>query len=775
MRQKKFLLFVVIFAMFFSVNSISWGQIKGHFPKVIGAGRDYGCAITQSGGVKCWGRNDAGQLGDKTNDGSNVPVDVSGLTSGVKAIAVGGFHACALTNTGAVKCWGGNSYGQLGDGTNKQSNIPVDVSGLSSGIIAIFAGVWHTCALTDTGAVKCWGFNSNYQLGDGTFTNRYTPVDVLGLSSGVKDIATGYFHTCVITQNGTVKCWGNNMHGQLGDGTNNNRNINTPVDVLGLSSGVIAIAAGDYHTCAITQNGAVKCWGSNPSGQLGNGTNNQGNAPVDVAGLSYGVKAIAVGKLHTCVVTQNGAAVCWGNNLYGQLGDGTNTYRNTPVRVFGLSSGVRDIAAGNGHTCAVTNSGAITCWGNNLYGQLGDGRGSYRNTPVDVSGLSYGVTAIAAGADRTCAITKSGAVKSWGSSDNVHLKYEPGRDRSSPGDIPGLDSRVVAIAPGRAHTCALTDSGAVKCWGDNDSGQLGDGTTKNRYAPVDVSSLGSGNKAIAAGDDHTCAITQSGAVKCWGRNNYEQLGDGVIIDRNIPSGASRSRPGFAGSGARVDGREERRVNYKNTPSDVFGLSSGVIAIAAGKDHTCALTQSGEVKCWGCNNYKLLGDGTFINRSTPVNVSGLSPGIKAIAAGGDHTCVLTNNGAVKCWGRSDLGELGDGTYTQKNTPVDVWGLNSGVTAIVAGESHTCALTQSGAVKCWGRNNYGQLGDGTHNRSNTPVAVLGLSSGVTAIASGANHTCALTQSGAVKCWGRNSCLQLGNGTFNRSNTPVDVLGF
>ena len=767
MRQKKSLLFVVILVLFFSFNFVSWGQVKGNSEKAIGAGRTYTCALTQSGGVKCWGSNDAGQLGDKTNDGSNAPVDVYGLSSGVKAIAVGGHHACALTNSGAVKCWGGNSNGQLGDGTNKQSNTPVDVFGLSSGVTAISAGVSHTCALTDNGAVKCWGHNYG-QLGDETFINRNTPVDVFGLSSGVKAISTGFFHTCAITQTGAVRCWGNNAKGQLGDGTNNKGNINTPVDVSGLSNGVTAISAGDYHTCAITKSGAVKCWGFNPSGQLGDGTNNQSNTPVDVFGLSSGVTAIATGELHTCAVTQSGAAVCWGNNLNGQLGDGTNIYRNTPVRVFGLSSGVTAIAAGKEHTCAITKRGAIKCWGNNARGQLGDGRGSYQNAPVDVSGLSSGVTAIAAGSDRTCAITSSGTVKCWGSNSYVHLKYGPGSDRSTPGDVPGFGSEVTAIASGKEHTCALTDSGAVKCWGNNASGQLGDGTTKDRYAPNDVSSLGSGNKAIAAGEFHTCVVTQSGGVKCWGRNLFGRLGDGTPIKRSTH--VSGLRPGFSG----VEPRKERTVDYKNTPVDVSGLSSGVVAIVAGKDHTCVLTQSGAVKCWGRNNSRQLGDGTYDDRSTPFNVSGLSSGIKAIAPGGDHTCALTQSGAVKCWGRNDFGQLGDGTHNPKNTPVDVPSLSSGVTAIVAGEYHTCVLTQSGAVKCWGRNNYGQLGDGTHNRSNTPVGVSDLSSGITTIAAGANHTCALTQGGAVKCWGRNTALQLGNGTYNRSNTPVDVLG-
>jgi alpha-tubulin suppressor-like RCC1 family protein len=207
--------------------------------------------------------------------------------------------------------------------------------------------------------------------------------------------------------------------------------------------------------------------------------------------------------------------------------------------------------------------------------------------------------------------------------------------------------------------------------------------------------------------------------------------------------------------------------------DVSGLGSGVVAIAAGRYHTCALTAGGGVKCWGQNSYGQLGDGTTTDRTTPVDVSGLRSGVRAIAAGGFHTCALTTDGGVKCWGYNSLGQLGDGTTTSRTTPVDVSGLGSGVVAIAAGGRHTCALTAGGGVKCWGQNFYGQLGDGTTTFRMTPVDISGLTSGVVAIAAGSWHTCALTTSGGVKCWGRNTYGQLGDGEFGYSPTPVDVV--
>lgn len=340
----------------------------------VAAGRTHTCALTAGGGARCWGDNEDGQLGNGTRTSSSTPVDVAGLSSGVRSIATGWYHTCALTTSGGVKCWGRNLYGQLGDGTTfTWRTTPVDVVGLSSGVAAITAGEEHTCALTTGGGVKCWGRNWFGELGDGTTTSRSTPVDVVGLGSGVAAIAASYDHTCALTTGGGVKCWGDTA--------------TTPADVPGLGSGVAAIAVGAGHSCALTTGGGVKCWGANWTGQLGDGTTDYRSTPVDVVGLGSGVEAITAGGSHTCALVTGGMVKCWGDNLDGQLGDGTRVQRTTPVDVSGLGSGVQAIAAGQRHTCAVTASGGVQCWGWDGYGQLGLGTVTVHTEPVDVVAL----------------------------------------------------------------------------------------------------------------------------------------------------------------------------------------------------------------------------------------------------------------------------------------------------------------------------------------------------------------------------------------------------
>lgn len=342
------------------------------------------CAIDSGGNVQCTGSNSHGQLGDGTSVDRQTPAPVT-MLSGVTKLAGNGDHYCALTSAGGLKCWGANGAGQVGDGTTTTRTAPVDVMGLTSGVIDVAGGAGHTCALLSGGAVKCWGSNGSGQIGDGTTTNRLIPTDVSGLSSGITAIALGMDFSCALTSAGAVMCWGENDFAKLGDGTTTDRH--TPVNVAGLTSTVKAISPGAHHNCVLTTAGAVQCWGRNNFGQTGDGTTVDRTTPGTVVGLSSGATQIMQGGLHGCAIDSAQTMRCWGYNSYGQLGNGMkgSTPVTQPVSVTGLSNVIGASLAFN-HTCARTTTGAY-CWGWNTNGQIGDGTKIDRPTPYLVPGF----------------------------------------------------------------------------------------------------------------------------------------------------------------------------------------------------------------------------------------------------------------------------------------------------------------------------------------------------------------------------------------------------
>ncbi len=353
------------------------------------------CAL-KDGGAWCWGRSGHGALGNNSTTPCNpalpsepcssVPAPVSGLTSGVTAISTGYWYTCWVKDGGAL-CSGFNGSGQLGDGTTTESHVPVAVSGMGSGVTTISARAGGTCALKD-GGVWCWGLNGYGGLGNGTTADSHVPVAVSGMGSGVTAISSGGFHSCAL-KDGGVWCWGYNGDRQLGNNSTTPCNpalpsapcSSVPAPVSGLTSGVTAISSGDSYTCAVKGGGAL-CWGSNGSGQLGDGTTTRRSAPVAVSGMGSGVTAISAGSAHTCAVRDGGAS-CWGSNGSGQLGNNSLTESHAPVAVSGMGSGVSAISAGVFNTC-VLQDGGVWCWGNNTFGQLGNNSLTDSHVPLAV-------------------------------------------------------------------------------------------------------------------------------------------------------------------------------------------------------------------------------------------------------------------------------------------------------------------------------------------------------------------------------------------------------
>lgn len=713
---------------------------------VVATGESHTCVVTADDKAQCWGANGDGQLGDGTNDdaGAAVDVDTDEMDGDVTAVAAGGAHSCAVVD-GELWCWGKNDHGQLGTNTTDDSNVPVKVTiatGMSAAVTDVTAGAAHTCAIAG-GAAWCWGDNGSSQLGDGWWHDLSAPVKVLGLSGTVTAISAGLVHTCAIAD-GAARCWGEGYDGQLGNGSSSSSETAVPVSKSKMSGVVTAISAGDFHTCAVADGGAF-CWGYAEDGRVGLGYEYTWplEVPERVAGMTSGVTDIAAGESHSCAI-RAGEVKCWGNGSGGRLGNGQVSTQHGPVAVTGVTDDALAVAAGTGHSCAVL-ADRVQCWGANTRGQLGQPAIGTSSTAVDVDGLDS-VSMLSLGERHACALS-NGKVFCWGSSERGKLGDGSMTPAATPREVPGL-SGVTAVDAGTQHSCAVAQSKAF-CWGYGRRYMLGNGSNTDQSTPVEVIGI-SDVTAIATGLEHTCAIATQ-KVFCWGGGDYGRIG--------------------------VNGSVQTQ-----SPVEVTGLiepGETVEAIDIGENYSCALV-SGVVKCWG---YGTTGIPDANGPSQKIPVLPVLPTddgpVRSLAAGANHACAATDSHTF-CWGYNDHGQLGDGTTTRSNVPVEVSGLGTsdalGANSLsYSSTGSSCAVTPAGAVSCWGHGMFGQLGNGAFSSASTPVPVSGLDSGVSDVKVGGGFACAVVGVNAeVKCWGDGFDGQLGDGTIGYLPEADEVPG-
>lgn len=654
-------------------------------------------------------------------------------------ISAGGAHSCAVVGDDTIYCWGNNAQARLGLGSSGGTFPTPQHLASSHRAVVIAAGPVHSCLATPRGKAKCWGSNLDNQLGPRDDLGSTAPQEVIGLE-GVRSVAVGEGHSCALVAGGNVKCWGAGGFGQLGSGGFQGRAI--PEDVSGLTD-AIALTAGRVHVCALRAAGTVVCWGNNQDGQLGSGSLEEAAAvPVAVSGLSDAI-ALTAGDQHTCALRRAGSVVCWGGNASGQLGRGSLTPSRTPVSVSNLGS-VTSISAGQSHTCARRVDGTARCWGSNSAGQLGDGNsGTVRTSPVTVLGLSR-VVSIAAGGAHSCAMLANDTFRCWGEGASGQLGNNLRVSQTLSAAVVGLAGSVSArmVATGALHTCAVRSDGSVACWGGSFEGQAG---VFAGALPVPVAVAGLSDAiGVVTGQSHSCALLVNGRVSCWGSNASGQLGAGTI---GVGSGTPLATP-----------------------------ITDAVALVAGRNHNCVLRVNATVQCWGAGQRGQLGNGSLVDSVIPVAPTSLGGNITAIAAGQFHTCALRYNALVRCWGDNDFGQIGDNSNTDRLTSVQVSGLGD-ATAVVLGAEHSCALRAGGGVACWGANDQGQLGDGTLDAHRVPGAVGGLS-GVHALTAGADTTCAFGLRGELTaprlmCWGSGDGGKLGVPNLADATAPRDIL--
>jgi len=647
------------------------------------------------------------------------------------------------------------------------------------GAAALAAGLGLLATASAQDTVWAWGANDKGQLGDNSTTERHEPVGVHHLTR-IVGVSAGMALSFALRSDGTVWAWGDGRIGYLGDGRTDAEE-HEPIQVHSLGD-VVAISSGDLHCLALRNDGTVWAWGSDYYGQVGNDSSVMDPyEPVLVHNLTDAV-AVAGGFGHSLAI-RNDATVCaWGDNYFGELGDGTTGgTSHAPVQTLNLTDVVA-IAAGNGHSLALRSDGTVWAWGANSHGQLGNDSTTPRDVPVQVHNLA-GVVAIAAGHTHSLALASDGTVWAWGNNYAGKLGDNTTTERHEPVQVHGL-TQVVALAGGHQHSFALKSDGTVWAWGWNTTGQLGDDSTTERHEPVQVHSL-TGATAIAAGYGHGLAIGVAGAptphapTGLWAsdgtfpskvRVTWDPSPGATSYDvwrHTSPRAGLASRVASTLSGTSYDDASAAvgtiytywvSANTAAGPSLVSWPDSGYASPAA----------TGTVWTWGRNIYGELGDNSTTMRNEPVAMHNV-PDARAIAGGEAHSLVLKSDGMLWGSGYNAWGQLGDGTTTDRLEPVRTLPLTN-VTAIASGRRHSLAVV-GGAVWAWGDNTYGQLGDDSTTRRPSPVQVGGLGGGV-AVAGGFGHSLALTAAGTVWAWGDNAEGELGDGTTTRRLLPVQV---
>ncbi len=641
-------------------------------------------------------------------------------------IAGGDGHTIEIRN-GQLWAWGRNDNGQLGDGTTTNKNTPVQI-GTADNWICVTAGAYHSLGIQADGSLWGWGSNNSGQLGDGTTTFRSAPVRI-GIDNTWAAVVANGSHTLAVKADGTLWAWGNNGNGQLGDGTNTNRNA--PVQI-GTARDWVTIAPGDAHSLAIKANGTLWAWGNNTAGQLGDGSKTNRNTPVQVGTANNWIN-VATGAQHTIALQANGTLWAWGENNDGQLGDSTYNDTSKPVQIDTARNWAY-ISVGAYHSLALKANGTVWAWGNNNDGQLGDSTNTKRNIPVHIDTANRWKS-IYACTMHSLGIKADGAVMAWGDNRYGQLGNGANIDKNYAIQFNTADEWL-HIKSHRFHNLGIKADGSLWAWGSNGYGQLGDSTKIPKYTPVQIGSQGEW-LSFACGSEHSVGIKVDGTLWAWGSNYMGQLGDSTFTDKISPV--------------------------------QIGSDSNWIAISGGEEHTHGLKSDGTLWSWGINDYGQLGDGSSSTLATnfPVRVD-TSTNWVYIIAGGWHGMGIKADGTL--WGWGDGQAMGNGTFIHNTVPVQITTSNNWA-HVTGGEGYTLAIKTDGTLWAWGYNYFGQLGDSSNVTKASPVQIGTANDWVMVTAAGV-HTLGVKSDGTLLTWGYNFHGQLGDATLIDKNTPIKI---
>ena len=774
----------------------------------LSAGHEHTCALYENKKVRCWGRNNFGQLGygHTNNIGDDEFPSNQGFVdvgSNVIGLSTGRNHTCVLLENQSVKCWGENRYGQLAlSHTNNiigDNELPSSIGSIALGesVKKVVSGDRSSCALTESGRVKCWGWNDSGELGlSSSDSERIVRTNLRFSQIGGRaiNLFSGGSHVCALFKEGRIRCWGDNENGKLGYGhTNNIGDDEHPFRAGNVNVGqrVQDMALSSNHTCALLEDKSVKCWGESRWGQLGPSHlsdvgDNELPSSINSIRFDVDAKKIIAGNRFTCTVLVNNNIICWGSNTSGnfaQINYGFLSQTNI--------GDILDITAFSNHICALLKNGQTKCWGRNNFGQLGLGHirniGNNENLiivdNIEIGGRANHLISRFMYTKQTASTVNFNASSSYSSSSITSYSWNFG-DNTTTG-TGQTTTHTYASAGTYTVTLTVTDSlnqtdtfsekikidmpnsppfflNAFQSFtvhqGEVTSLSLEPGTdsesTSNlTYTLVDSPANGTLSDCLGGTSDIICNYTPD-----------EVSIDDVTFTYKVNDGS-------------VDSLEVVTVSLSVLPP-----KSPIIDISLGSDHSCVLFQNGKIKCWGQNNSGQLGYGNrnqIGHNNTPplseLNLIDLGVDAIQIASGGASNCAVLTDGNIKCWGLNRFGQLGYGHTNnigdnETLSSVDSISLGQKVVQISLGkeyDSHACALLETGDVKCWGSNRFGRLGYGPRSSMNgnlETLSTLELGGKAVKVVAGYNSSCAIMEGGGLKCWGQNNRGQLGYGHTN-----------
>ena len=811
----------------------------------------HSAAIGSDGNLYTWGENGSGELGDGTNTNQNTPTKVSkpqntpaGFTW--KQFTLGDLNTVAFGSDGNLYIWGNNQYGQLGNGTTTNQNRPILVNkpqGTPAGFTwkQVSLSCNHSGAIGSDGNLYTWGWNLTGQLGDGTNTDRHTPTLVnkpQGAPAGFtwKQVSIGWQHSAAIGSDGNLYAWGQNYRTQLGDGTNTDRYTPTLVSKpQGAPVGFTwkQVSLGDWHSEALGSDGNFYIWGWNYTGQLGDGTNTDRSRPIPVskpqgAPVGFTWKYAIPGCNHSAAIGSDGNLYTWGVNSNGQLGNGTTTNQNTPTLVnFPGAAAPTSVLFGQAKATGITANQDGTWQASTPKHEPGGvdvtvGWSRNGSQPDDHLQYTYiapeyqvGFTSkndscpAPTGMPPSQSVTQDGQAERpypdpraegclfdgwfqgdvaydfsqpvthdttltahWTREDTQHWSISPNHGPETGGTEVTLTPpaqrgiRFSQIRLGYNYSAAIGSDGNLYTWGGNDDGQLGNGTTTNQNRPAQIDKPqgapeGFTWKQVILGGWHSAAIGSDGNLYTWGDDGSGQLGDGTNTNQKTPT----------------------LVNKPQGTPEGFTWKQ----VSLGGFHSAAIGSDGNLYTWGYNKYGQLGNGTTTNQNRPAQIDkpqGAPEGFtwKQVILGGWHSAAIGSDGNLYTWGRNDDGQLGNGTTTNQNRPAQIdkpQGTPEGFTWKLAslGEHHSAAIGSDGNLYTWGNNQYGQLGNGTTTNQNTPILVnkpQGAPEGFTwtQASLGDGDSAAFGSDGNLYVWGWNKYAELGDDTTTDRYTPTLV---